>query len=440
MTALLAPFSRPFSPSRAALRLARGPLAVAALHLVLASLVLPAVVIGAEMLGLHRVLERAADGHPLEDAVEEVVYLWNDAAAGRAAPLYGFLAAIPAATLAAACVAAVLQWPLIQGSGSRWGGLRRGFTAAAATAWPALAGLLLWNLQGWFVYEVVRSLSVYWTAVSTYQVYSLQHVQSAMIAIVFGLWWLGRAAVGARAEDGSDERSPRCEACGYDLRHLPVGGRCTECGLDVALSVEPGRRRWLPAVESSLSLRELALATVEVLLHPSRFYAALPMRESEAGARRFAARQYIAIAGCAAVWLWACIILIPGGPPGLFNKIAMPLPMGTAAGLAAWAMHRGVAAVAIGWVFLRRQLPDPQHARRVLFFEAAYSWSFCLFNGSLVTSFMAFQDWLTQMIRGRMVWGAPLEVWVVLTGNVLLVVGGLMRYVRIIPQVRYANF
>lgn len=59
--------------------------------------------------------------------------------------------------------------------------------------------------------------------------------------------------MGARRDSRTSENPPadvpagvRCSRCGYDVRLLPVSGRCPECGASIAESFRQcdGRRRW----------------------------------------------------------------------------------------------------------------------------------------------------------------------------------------------------
>lgn len=63
-----------------------------------------------------------------------------------------------------------------------------------------------------------------------------------------GLWllWALLRSVGAPRVAPPIERSPRCDACGYNLTTIPMESRCPECGEPVAASLGPDARPGTP--------------------------------------------------------------------------------------------------------------------------------------------------------------------------------------------------
>jgi hypothetical protein len=445
--ALAAPFVCIHAPSEAGARMARGPLGIAVLHLVMAALVLlgllvlPGLLVQAGEVPSHPSVVVFLNNHALQDAVSEVTIAWKAfAVSGRAGPLAALVAAFLVVGFAGSSALTLAQWPMIQAGGSRWAAVRGGFCAVAGSVWLVLAGLLAWDVLAVVLRELIMLVSGGGMLFDAYAFYPVLQVLSAMAGIALGLRWVGLAAMGTRSLQGTYETTLRCEQCGYDLRHLAESGRCTECGADLAISIEAGRARRPPPIETELSAWTVWSTTIAILRRPSTFYRALPMRTSEQAARRFAVCLYLAMGVGASVWLWAALLLISGGPTGS-RAVVFPIAAGTGVALAAWGMHRGIAALAIGGAYLFKLFPEPQHARKLVLYEAAYVWSFCLFNGLMLTTFMLWDNWITQhLLGGRYPFHIPAEPLLVLTGNLLLVILGILRYRKIIPFVRFANF
>lgn len=439
--ALAAPFVCIFKPSEAGARMARGPLGIAVLHLVMAALVLLGLLVLVGAVTSHPLLAVLLDNHPLEDAASDVSDAWEMlAVSGLTGPIRGLVTASLVFVFLGSTALTLAQWPMIQAGGSRWAAVRGGFCAVAGSAWLVVAGVFAWDVLAVALRGLIMLVSGGSTLFSSFPFYSALQVLSAMAGIALGLRWVGRAAVGTRVLQGTSETTLRCEQCGYDLRHLAESGRCTECGEDLAMSIEPGRARRSPPIETELSARTVWSTTIEILRRPSTFYRALPMRTSEQAARRFAVCLYVAMGVGASGWLWAALLLISGGPTGS-RAVVFPIAAGAGVGLAAWGMHRGIAALAIGGAYLFKLFPEPQHARKLVLYEAAYVWSFCLFNGLLLTTFMLWNDWITQhVLGGRYPFHIPAEPLLMLSGNLLLVIVGVLRYRKIIPFVRFANF
>jgi hypothetical protein len=56
-----------------------------------------------------------------------------------------------------------------------------------------------------------------------------------LVLVPLALAWVGLCVLGFPYFECVRAHGPTCVACGYDLRGLPLGGRCPECG-------EPGTR------------------------------------------------------------------------------------------------------------------------------------------------------------------------------------------------------
>ena len=285
---------------------------------------------------------------------------------------------------------------------------------------------MLYEIYGWGPYLMVAG-------------FALAGVQIA---------WIRRTCEGARRAADASELPPMCEDCGYDLTHRPESGRCTECGGDIRTSLTPGARRNACAWERSTIdagvdpasgwLLCLGGEASSLVLEPVRFYRGLAMRSDLPRAVSFARWQYVLMAGTAVVWA-----LVSGVCLGFDGEdlLLMPTFVGVLTLSLGWLVHRTVAAIALSYCFVRGMLPDPRYARKVFAYETAFLWVFCLYNGFLVTTFLIWDMWMSDLLGFGIRWlgGMPPEVAAMFFGNGAIALGWLYRYRLIIPQVRWAN-
>ena len=272
------------------------------------------------------------------------------------------------------------------------------------------------------------------------------------LGVLFVLSNLRRAVAGVADLQPAPELPPRCEGCGYDLTHRPDDDRCPECGLSISLSLTPGMRRTGSAWEHAFRGRETWRRSRawrhdlrSALTCPTEFYSNLRVHEDSSAAASFAMRTYISI--CVLGWLY-----------GLFAFVVFELRYGdigeavmvfTGLGglwlpLLLWAIHRIVAALTTAWWLYRRMMPDYRIAAQVQHYEAVYLAVFVAFLLALFTSFLMFDDWLSQtfppfMGRGILFFVPP-EIVVFFGGLVLLALGWFLRYAWIARAVRWSNF
>jgi hypothetical protein len=272
-------------------------------------------------------------------------------------------------------------------------------------------------------------------------------------SVVYLLLWLRRAA-GAVQPQTAIALPPRCEGCGYDLTHQPADGRCTECGLEMAASLDEGRSRPRDDWHRRHWLRDWVRTLGAVLVRPSGFYRTLKLRTPDAPARRFAAFNYVAIAFLAAVWMLTLFAaaVCTGNADVIFEAPdAMVAFWATVAGCylvfgvcACWFGHRAVGALVFTVWLLKRELADYRWAAKVLAYETAYLWVFCAFWGVMFTSFMAWgmwlSDWWAPGRRAVFLWGFPLEMLAVFAGTIGLFVIWLWRYRIAYRAIRWSNF
>jgi hypothetical protein len=99
--------------------------------------------------------------------------------------------------------------------------------------------------------------------------------------------------------------------------------------------------------------------------------------------------------------------------------------------------------MAASWWIVHGTLPDSRWGETVIRYESAFLWIFFLCNGSLITSFFAWGQWLTDMQRSigmSMIFFLPAEILAVLGLNGSLCCLWLYRYHIAAKAVRWSNF
>jgi len=262
------------------------------------------------------------------------------------------------------------------------------------------------------------------------------------------LWRIGCALEHLHLEP-APSLPPRCEGCGYDLSHQPSDARCPECSFPVADSVSPRRRpgcRWERSKRRAL--REWFQTVQMVVLLPREFYRNLRLRTPTAPATTFAVRNYVAIGVGAGIWVllmwWADVARVGSFVSEwdhvcrLFFTFVLWTPLGC------WLGHRLGGAIVISWWIARRTLPDTRWAAKVLAYESAYLWVFCVFLGIFATTFvLAGKPWISDRFGTEFffaVFRVPGEAVVLLGGTALLALGWLWRYVVALRAIRWSNY
>lgn len=244
----------------------------------------------------------------------------------------------------------------------------------------------------------------------------------------------------AASQDTEDE-SPLCEGCGYDLTHRPTDGRCTECGTNIDESLSPGLRRPGSAWQQNPSLFAFLKTSFQMLALGSKAHRSLLARKPDRAMLLFAEIHYALIGLAAATWALACFVITEENNPGEI-LIAVPLAVMSVVPLFGWLTHRFVGAVVTSWWMLQGMLNRPHVVSVVHHGETAFLWMFCLCNGVLITSYVLFEDWLREEF-GRSLWilfGMPPEPAALLMGSGVLILVWLRRYHRGLLAVRWANF
>ncbi len=316
-----------------------------------------------------------------------------------------------------------------------------------------------------------------------------------------------RKAMSAASEPGAPEIPPRCEGCGYDLSHQPACGLCTECSEPIARSLSPGARRpgvrW---EREPQNLSAWCASTLQVLFAPSRFYGRMVVRNGAECAYSFSLFHFRYLGFVAAFWA-ACMFvamnliemmsveslmdvllgasvcaatllaLAQGTPLGRFqpprtwrvayflvpvlvgatmsrysdgwthsgvrDPLLVPILFGLLAPTGCWLGHRIGAFLVMVFPIRARMLPDFRWAEKIICYESAYLWAYCICWGMLATSFMFFGMWMSRL-HGfdelRRLTGLPAEPASILATTALLSVLWIVRYRIALRAVRWNNF
>jgi hypothetical protein len=331
-----------------------------------------------------------------------------------------------------------LQWPRVHRTGSAWASYRRAVRVVAAGLAPATIATAL-IVSCFILYEHEMILSDANIDPATLGVWLVGGTVCGVIA------WSGRAASGGAPEHADLDVPPRCEGCGYDLTHQPADGRCTECGLKIAVSLTPGRtrpdNRWM----RERGLESWLRTTWTIVFSPRRFYGSLKLRTPGTTERGFAVWNYFLIACGACVWGSAMVLFLSalyGPAPDLGGILFAVCGAAVWATLGCWCGHRVIAAAVTSWWLLRNPLPDGRWAAKVIAYESAFLWVFCCFWGVLASSIACFQDWISDLFAPDFRWrlGMPVEFWALLLGTSVLGAVWLWRYRIAYRAIRWSNF
>lgn len=254
------------------------------------------------------------------------------------------------------------------------------------------------------------------------------------------------------------QRAPRtlCEECGYDLRLLPPGGRCPECGLPLASSLEADQARPGIGWERHRSIASWLKTTWLVMVRPTRFYRRLPIRSGDRGSRSFALSQALGLI-VALVLLFATLAVgLPSGsgfgfwmelvagqglPIRATTTLLRRLPAHVTVALLIYLVSATVIARFWAW---RKVVPEPRCAAKVLDYEAVWLWVFLL-AALAGTAGQVLIDLRTRRL-GMPVWGGglmrlgPPDLRPALAGAGLALLLWLIRLRTVRKAIRWANF
>ncbi|MBI5865134.1 MAG: hypothetical protein HZB38_11625, partial [Planctomycetes bacterium] len=297
---------------------------------------------------------------------------------------------------------------------------------------------------------------------------------------------------------------PVCEWCGYDLSHADPAGVCTECGRPIAQSLGVDARRTGCSWENNGAFGDWLASSWHVLTAPGAFYASLKMRGPLEPASSYAQRHLRLIGVGAVTWIvfmWisfrpafgiakrqpedtavvllvllviaalvggtsfvrvqpvrlrqrgflllpllaACAFWLTGGSlrTDLEEVIGVSIMLFVVAPLVCWAGYRVGGAFMAGIAVWNRSLPDVRLAEKVILYEAAFLWIFCIAWGLLVSSFMVFGPWMRRLPAtawiGRPL-GMPAEPSAILYATAALSAVWAYRYLIAFRAVRWSNF
>ncbi len=266
-----------------------------------------------------------------------------------------------------------------------------------------------------------------------------------MCSLTALLRWVGVGLRSLHTLIAHEPVSVVCEGCGYDLTHQSPTGRCTECGLGIAESLEPGRKRDLDPWSRASGWEGWIAQSLRTIFSPKAAYRRLRIRGDDGDLPGFVRRHYLCM--FAGAWLWATCCVVISENAFEWNELAM---VGTVTGGVAFVaalvgcfIHRSTGATVATWWFVRGMFRVPAVAEKIICCEAAFLWVFCLFNGTMITSFLFFDNWLTNMF-GWQFWnvllGARTEEVALPLGNAALILWWLARIHRAFHAARWANF
>jgi hypothetical protein len=219
---------------------------------------------------------------------------WLDTEFGRA-PFYVFLELVP--SLFMLTLVALFGAYIMRPVGSAWQeSQRRSFwrNGLVLTSFMIAMSVVIASMT-WLFETRGQDMEV-----SILKLYGYRVYEAAQISLI--LLWLVQILRGLAAAGGGTVPSlpPICRECGYSLegvaefyRQGPTTDRpavriCSECGADLAESLEPSVRMGTPWTRGeNLSIASWARTLGQTLVAPSRFYSSLPLDGSRKAAMRF---------------------------------------------------------------------------------------------------------------------------------------------------------
>lgn len=434
--ALSAPWGALWSPSRAAERMVNcGPVAAIASIAAYGALLASAIVCLALF---SATLTLEATGKWSTRSELQVWNDWHDNT--RFGPAEIIFCAVLAGVLILAAVCAWTYLPTVHRAGS----IRRSYFRAVCAVAACIAVLLVTSL----VVGTVFTLSLHdrWGAIfGTHGASSGIPKMLGPAAIPLGvclvLWTVGRAVRGVPDDTPDLAIGPRCERCGYDLTYVGQDNLCSECGTDAGESLEPNR--WRPGCvwEERRGFESWAVTSAAVLFDPTRFYSRLRLRTPDRRARAFAAWHFFSVA--AAVGVWGCITLTiaaGGFPTDAGELVLVPCMIMSMVLCLAWGVRRLAAAIGASWLLYLGEPADFRWVRRVIEYETAYLWLFCVFNGLMITVAVVMPGLVRIILLQRAFFWMPLGPVLAIFGNLGLGLIWIWRYRIASRAIRWSNF
>lgn len=236
----------------------------------------------------------------------------------------------------------------------------------------------------------------------------------------------------------------RCEACGYDLTHVPEDGRCAECGCAVATSQDDNPRRVTREADWVAGLMSFLKTARRVFFGPMAFYRTLPLRADSAPAERFGRMTMIMIwlANVAASAMSvAYLVVINRWNWWNWDYLLMVFAMSSGIAFGAYAVHRIVAAFWQWLMILANMLPDGRWGAKVMCYETVFTWPILIFSWAIMLSIPLGFDWDRELrwLSRALPFYLPPTFILLAAGCVSLGVLWLWRLGRIFRVIRYSN-
>lgn len=368
-------------------------------------------------------------------SMSEVWSQWE--ARSRGNPAFPIFMGVEFATLVAVIVAIALFWPRIHRHGRLRPSLRRTQAAVSGTFGLAILLTAVVFSGNVLIHHWRMRNGLRWGNGPDESHFT---VMAVLLSILLMLRALSQAVRAAADANFAPDPPPMCEGCGYDLSHRPASGVCPECGASVDRSLEPGRGRRPSDFDKDPAWPEAVSTTIDALFSPAMFYRRLTMRIEPRRDALFRLRHHTAIYCGALLWILLLIYSNTSGPWGWDESLGV-IAASTAAPIVGWLVQHAVGAIACLVWAVRRTLPDLRWGVRVVNFEAVYLWLFCLFNGSMITSFVLFDDWIGGLVgHFNRPTGMPSAALAMLLPNALLIGYWILRMLRNGRSVQWANY
>lgn len=273
-----------------------------------------------------------------------------------------------------------------------------------------------------------------------FQVVLIGSFVATWVSIAILGYWTRLAATGGRSPESLPITPLTCEACGYDLTHVSEAGRCTECGTDARISLDPAMRRVGVEWERQKSLSAWVATNRMVISRPREFFQKIQMRRHEASAYAFARWNYFGIAVASIVSVSAMALAMQ--PFVNWDDLVAIVAVATImSGVGAWLIHVAVGAIAATFTLVRRQSRPFAYLAKIWPYESALLWPLFFIGHALAWSFAMGDQWMTAVYRNLTgTRGLFVEGVVILVLAVVYLVTWLMRYSRAISFVRWANY
>ncbi len=439
---ILTPWMYIFRPGRAAETMVNARTSSFVISYLCGCAVLTCVILIAKF--FDQIISRLAYGHQLlylsdlMNAVRDTRNSWVTTSAFSRSVLNSVMICVIAVALN--LLLAWLKWPSLLSKDRQTSSFGYAFRCMASSlGFVALLVLIINSIVACYVYIrlSLNPRTPYWLFVYMLDITMLPSLVSLCLLLI----WVSRAGYHLVSTADTTELPQLCEGCGYDLTHQSSEGKCTECGLALDESLLPEKRRtgcvWeLPCRASASAFFSTTNASLRNL---ESFYGALKIRTSVERTKKFVTLHYLLLSIASASWIYFAQMFLSTNP-NFSSMIYMSFYMLILTPLLGWIGLHFVAAILTTWWMANRMLPDPSVVRKVLAYETTVLWPFFIFTAVLMTSYFAYDDWVSEFVGRKFFCGMPMELFVMFFGYVLLGILSFRRFHRALMAVRWANF